>query len=63
MQAEVLLGVAQPEVTCGGQVKGQPTLLCRPHFSLVQQQELHFTKKRVVCDYIVGISSDKCQKL
>lgn len=40
MQAKVLLGTVQPEVTCGSQVKGQPAFLCRPQFSLFQQQRL-----------------------
>lgn len=40
MQAEVLLRTVQPEVTCGGQVKDQPAFLCRPQFSLFQQQRL-----------------------
>lgn len=56
MQAEVLLRVVQPEVTGGGQVKGQPALLCRPQFSLFQQQELHFAEERRVCNRIQGIS-------
>lgn len=55
VQAEVLLRVDQPEVTGGGQVKGQPALLCSPHFPTLQQQELHFTEERTAC-WIQGIS-------
>lgn len=44
MQAEVVLRIVQPEVTCGGQVKGQPAFLCGPQFSLFQQQKLQVTE-------------------
>lgn len=44
MQAEVVLRIVQPEVTCGGQVKGQPAFLCRPKLSLFQQQKLQITE-------------------
>lgn len=47
VQSKVLLGVYQPEVTGSGQVKHQPAVLCSPDLSLVQQQQLHFTGKRI----------------
>lgn len=63
VQAEVLLGVNQPEVTGGRQVKGQPAHLSRPHFSLVQQQELHFAGERKVCKWIQGVSRLKAKSI
>lgn len=53
VQAKVLLRVYHPEVTSGSKVKDQPALLCSPDFSLVQQQQLHFTEERIICNYII----------
>lgn len=56
VQAEVLLRVVQPMVSGGGQVNGQPALLCRPQFSLLQQQQLRFTEERKEFHSVQGIS-------
>lgn len=48
VQSKVLLRVDHPEVSGEGQVKNQPALIWSLNVLTVQQQQLGFTKKRII---------------